>query len=88
MLQYEYVEGILEKRVPHRPAHLALAKKHHATGELLQAGAFGDAEGACFVFECADAKPVEAFAASDPYVKAGLVTAHRIREWMVVPLKD
>ncbi len=63
----------MEKRGPHRPGHLALAKAAYDKGTMLMAGAHSDASGATFVFSCDDEKPIKAFVAADPYVKNGLV---------------
>lgn len=83
LLAYDYVEDVLERRAPHREAHLALVREYHADGRLVIAGAVGDPPtGALFAFrEAADA---EEFATRDPYGAAGLVTAHRVERWTVV----
>lgn len=83
LLSYDYVEDVLERRTPHREAHLALIGRYHDEGRVLMAGAVGEPpEGALFVFpHAADA---EAFVSEDPYVAAGLVTAHRVERWTVV----
>jgi uncharacterized protein YciI len=84
-LHYDYVPDVLEKRAPHRPDHLVLAREWHAAGKLLIAGAFDPpTDGALFVFKVDSAAEVEAFAAKDPYVRNGVVTAHRVRPWNVV----
>jgi uncharacterized protein YciI len=85
ILFYEYVEGILEKRQPHREAHLALARSWVAEGRLLLGGAFTEpADGAALVFQVESPAEVEAFVAADPYVAAGLVTSWRVRPWAAV----
>mgnify|MGYP001501799822 CR=1 FL=1 len=85
ILSYDYVPDVLEKRAPHRPDHLALAKEYHAAGKLLLAGAFAPpTDGALFVFRVDSATEVEAFVRTDPYVKNGIVSGHRIRPWNVV----
>ncbi|HKQ17275.1 MAG TPA: YciI family protein [Solirubrobacterales bacterium] len=87
LLSYEYVDDILERRKPHRGAHLAHVERTAAEGGLVVAGAVGDPpHGAVFVFEDdADAAlAAEAFAAGDPYVAAGLVSGRRIEPWTVV----
>ena len=83
-LSYTYVEGILEKRAPHREGHLAHAQAHIDKGQVLMGGAFADAGGAVIVFRCADAGVVNQFVKDDPYVHAGLVVDHNVREWNVV----
>jgi len=83
LLHYAYVENMLERRVPHREAHLAHARAWKEDGRILAGGATGDPpSGALFVFQ-ADADP-DAFAEADPYVRAGLVTEHRVERWNVV----
>ena len=85
LLQYDYVENIVERRAPYRPAHLALATEHQSRGQLLLGGAFADpVDGALLVFRVDDVSVVEAFVAADPYVLNGLVTRWRIRPWTVV----
>ena len=49
------------------------------------AGALGDPiDGAALVFHAGDRSVAERFAQNDPYVRAGLVTAWRVRPWNVV----
>ena len=85
LLHYDYVEGILEKRAPHRDAHLAYARRWKDEGRILLAGVVGDPPtGALFVFRVEDPAELERFAEEDPYVHAGLVTARRVEPWMVV----
>ncbi len=90
-LTYEYVPDMLERRTPHREAHLTLVGEWSEGGELVIAGALGDPpSGAFFGFDAAPER-VEEFVAADPYVRAGLVVAHRIEPWTVVahrPLDD
>jgi uncharacterized protein YciI len=84
-LFYDYVENIVERRAPHRPAHLALLEEWRADGRLLMGGALGDPpHGGLIVFDVDDESVVEQFAAADPYVLAGLVTARRVEPWHVV----
>lgn len=83
-LTYETVPDHAERRQPHRAEHLALARELHAQGKLLLGGAFNPVEGALLVFRCDSAAEVEAFVRRDPYVRHGLVTSWRIREWTVV----
>ena len=85
VLLYDYVEDIVERRVPFRQAHLALAREYADRGELILGGAFADpVDGAAIVFELDDPARIEAFVEKDPYVINGLVTEWRIREWTVV----
>ena len=79
-LFYDYVEGIAEKRAPHREAHLEHIR---GFGGILMAGALGDPpHGALFVFDSDER--IDEFVRADPYGEAGLVTAHRVEPWNVV----
>ena len=83
-LTYEYVPDIVERRTPHRDAHLARVRDWTERGELVIAGAVGDPpHGAIFGFNAGPAR-VEEFVAGDPYVRAGLVVAHTTEPWTVV----
>jgi uncharacterized protein YciI len=84
-LIYELVDDYLERRGAYRAEHLALARAATERGELVLAGAYADpADGALLVFEGPDRSVAERFAAADPYVRNGLVTRWRVREWTVV----
>ena len=83
VLFYEYVADILERRVPHREAHLAELRAGKDDGRILMAGPLGDPpHGAAIVF--VDRDPAEAFARADPSVTNGLVTAWRVEPWALV----
>ena len=85
VLTYGYVENVVERRAPHRPAHLEYAGRWRDEGRIVMAGAVGDPpHGALFVFRVADRAEVEAFAEGDPYVAAGLVTGRDVQPWNVV----
>jgi len=85
LLSYTYnPENLLERRAPHRPAHLLLAKEYVASGKLLLGGAYADPiDGAALVFHGSQ-KDVEEFVRRDPYVQKGIVTSHSVREWTVL----
>jgi uncharacterized protein YciI len=83
VLHYEYVPDIVERRKEHREAHLGLISSWHDDDRVVIAGAVGDPpHGGMIVFR--DAADAESFAASDPYVEAGLVTRWRVEPWTVV----
>jgi uncharacterized protein YciI len=83
-LFYDYVEDVLERRAPHREAHLAHVESWTREGGIVIAGALGDPpRGALFAFD-ADEPAIEEFVRSDPYVEAGIVDAHRVEPWTVV----
>jgi uncharacterized protein YciI len=80
LLIYDYVEDIVEKRAPHRPAHLELIAEWVEDGRVVAGGATGDPPtGALIVFR--ESGDPEAFAAIDPYVREGLVTGWRVEPW-------
>jgi uncharacterized protein len=85
ILLYDYAADVLERRAPHRDAHLARIAEWIDAGALRSAGALGDPPtGALFVFADVPESEVERFAAGDPYVAAGIVTGRRIMPWTVV----
>ena len=84
-LFYEVVDDFIARRVAYRDAHLRLAHEARARGELLLAGALADpADGALIVFQGESPAVADAFAREDPYVKNGLVTKWKVRNWAVV----
>jgi uncharacterized protein YciI len=84
-LFYEAVSDFIARRGAYRDEHLRLARDAHARGELILAGALADpADGALLIFEGEDSAVAEAFARQDPYVKNGLITNWRVRNWTVV----
>lgn len=85
VLFYDYVADVLERRAPHREAHLAAARVYKEDGRIVMAGALGNPpNGAMFVFAVDDPAEIDAFVAADPYVCNGLVTGHRVVPWTVV----
>jgi uncharacterized protein len=85
VLAYEYVPDVLERRGPHREAHLARIDEGVRDGSITIAGATGDPpDGALIVFSDVGEDAVRAWADADPYVTAGLVSALRVIPWTVV----
>jgi hypothetical protein len=84
-LFYDYVDNIIERRAPHREKHLEKYREWRADGRIVLGGAIGDPPyGALIVFDVDDPAVVEEFAAGDPYVLEGLVTAQRVVPWAAV----
>jgi uncharacterized protein YciI len=83
VLLYETVEDLVEKRKPYREAHLAMARKAHAEGSLLMAGALMPPNAALLLFRGEGPEVAEEFAKKDPYVVNGLVKSWRVLEWAV-----
>jgi hypothetical protein len=85
ILFYDYVDDMLERRAPHREAHLERIRAERDAGRVVMAGAIGDPpHGAVIVFGDVEPRAIEAFARADPYVEAELVTAWRVEPWNVV----
>ena len=84
LLTYTLAPDYLARRPEFRAAHLALARAAVERGELLLGGPLDPPEEAVLLFAGEDAGGAEAFAASDPYVANGLVTAWRVRAWTTV----
>lgn len=85
ILFYDYVENMASRRGPYRAEHLERIAAERDAGRVVMAGALGDPpHGAAIVFRGVDPAEIESFAAADPYVEAGLVTARRIEPWKLV----
>lgn len=85
LLIYDVSADYLERRGNYRAEHLRYAWAAADRGELLLAGALAEpVDGAMLLFEAGSPAVPEAFAQSDPYVRAGLVTRWRVRPWTTV----
>lgn len=85
ILLYEVVDDYVKKRAPFRDEHLRLANDAVEKGQLLLGGAFDNpVDGAALIFKADDRSVVEDFVKNDPYVRNGLITDWKIREWTVV----
>jgi uncharacterized protein len=85
VLLYKTVENYIEKRAPFREEHLQLAEEARRNGELIMAGALADpADEALLVFQGESPEAATKFAERDPYVRHGLITDWKVREWTVV----
>lgn len=89
LLFYDVAPDYAERRKPLRAAHLAHARAACERGELVLGGALADpVDGAVLLFQGDSPAAAERFAEADPYVRAGLVTAWRVREWTTVVGRD
>jgi uncharacterized protein len=85
LLFYEGSPDYLERRPQFRSDHLAYAWAACERGELVVAGALADpVDGAVLMFAGEDKSVAEDFARGDPYVRNGLVSDWRVREWTTV----
>jgi uncharacterized protein len=84
-LFYDVVDDFIPRRGAYRDEHLRLAREARARGELVLAGALADpADGALIIFQGESPAVAEVFARRDPYVKNGLVSKWKVRNWTVV----
>ncbi len=84
-LQYEYVGDSLEKRKPHRPAHLALVAKQVEKGNLILGGALNNPPtGGLLIFRNVTPNDIEQFVKEDPYMVNGVVVKYSISPYMAV----
>ncbi len=80
VLLYELAEGAMALAQQHYPAHRERIDEFHGRGLMLLVGTFSDAPvGAMAVFTTREA--AEEFMADDPFLRHGVVGAHRLREW-------
>lgn len=82
VLSYKYVDGMNEKRVPHRPAHLEHAKSYENRGLILAGALQNPVDSGLLLFE-GEENLVKEFAQNDPYVINRLVTDYTVREIMI-----
>ncbi len=84
-LFYDYVPNMAERRGPHREDHIAHIRAEREAGRLVMAGALGDPpHGGLLVFGDVDETVVATFVDTDPYMRAGLITAWRVEPWNIV----
>jgi len=89
LLIYDVVPDYVQRRVPVRAAHLAHARRAVDRGELVLGGALANpADGAVLLFVGDSPGAAETFAEADPYVRNGLVSRWRVREWTTVVGRD
>lgn len=84
LLIYEVAPDFIQRRAQHRDAHLALAWKAAAAGELLLAGALEEPTEQAFLLFRGSRDAARRFAEADPYVAHGLVRQWRIKQWHTV----
>ena len=85
LLFYSVADDYLSRRAAHRKAHLEHAWRAVGRGELILGGALADPpDGAILLFRGDSPAAAEAFAREDPYVRNGVVTSWRVREWTTV----
>ena len=89
LLIYDVVHDYVERRAQYRSEHIGLAREAVARGELVLGGALAQpADGVVLLFRGNSPAAAEAFATADPYVRNGIVTKWRVREWTTVVGND
>jgi len=85
LLTYEAGSDYAARRAPWRTEHIRLALAARQRGELVLAGGLAEpVDGSVFLFQGESPAVAEAFARVDPYVREGLVSRWRVREWTTV----
>lgn len=85
LLMYDVVDDYVERRAPYRAEHIAMARAAVDRGELVLGGALANpADMSILLFKGDSPAAAEAFATADPYVRHGVVTRWRVREWTTV----
>lgn len=77
-----YCEDVLERRAPHREAHLAGLKHQQADGILITLGPTQDLKQVFGIYEAADEATVRALIENDPYWQHGIWTDYEVKEWI------
>lgn len=84
LLIYDVAPDYLQRRAQFRDEHLALAWKAADAGELVLGGALEEPTEQAFLLFRGSREAALRFAATDPYVKHGLVRAFRVKQWHTV----
>jgi uncharacterized protein YciI len=85
LLFYDVVPDYATKRMAYRGSHLAYAQQAVDRGELILGGALANPiDSSILLFRASSPAIVEDFARGDPYVRNGVVTKWRVREWTTV----
>lgn len=83
VLQYEYVENMLDRRTPFREGHLALFGQQVQNGNVVLGGMIDyPPTGALVIFRHLTPNDIEQIVQQDPYVTNKLVTNYRIKPYI------
>lgn len=83
ILEYHYVENMLERRIPVRSLHLEYANRMVESKLLIAGGACMPKAESGILLLYGTENDIKQFAENDPYVTKGLVTRYTIREWNI-----
>lgn len=76
-----YCEDVLEKRAPHRQAHLDGLAKQKESGVLVTIGPTKDLTNVFAIYEADSENTVRQLVETDPYWQHGIWTEYMIKEW-------
>jgi len=77
-----YCDDVLEKRAPHRQAHLDGLAAQKAAGTLVTIGPTKDLTKVFAIYETEDEAMVRQFVEADPYWQHGIWTDYEVKEWI------
>ena len=77
-----YCEDVLEKRAPHRQAHLDGLAIQKQAGVLVTIGPTKDLTKVFGIYEAEDESSVRRLIEADPYWQHGIWTEYDVREWV------
>ena len=77
-----YCEGVLEKRVPYRQAHLDGLTQQKESGVLVTIGPTADITKVFAIYNAPDEATVRQLVEQDPYWQHGIWTEYAVKEWI------
>jgi uncharacterized protein len=77
-----YCPDVLEKRAPHREAHLAGLKQQKIDGILVTIGPTQDLTKVFAIYEADEEQQVRQLVESDPYWQHQIWTEYDVKEWI------
>lgn len=82
IMQGTYCADVLEKRAPHRQAHLDGLNQQKAAGLLVTIGPTQDLTQCFGIYDAPDEATVRSLIEGDPYWQNGVWTAYEVKEWI------
>jgi uncharacterized protein len=77
-----YCSDVLDRRAPHRQAHLDGLAQQKADGILITLGPTQDLTQVFGIYDAPDIETVKALIEGDPYWKHGVWTSYEVKEWI------
>jgi len=82
VLSGTYCEDVVEKRAPHRQAHLDGLAKQKQSGVLVTIGPTKDLTQVFGIYDAENEAIVRQLVESDPYWQHGIWTSYEVKEWI------